>query len=147
LIVTLDDWLAPFLVGATGVADVAALDVGMLLGAQLSWDRSVELAEAAPPTLTTAAGRVVDIDYTGDAPLARVRVQDMFGTARHPTVAGDVPIVLELLSPADRAIQVTADLPGFWAGGWTDVRKEMAGRYPKHHWPVDPAAAPPKRLK
>jgi ATP-dependent helicase HrpB len=75
-----------------------------------------------------------------------VRVQDLFGTTRHPT-AGGHPIVLHLLSPADRPIQITADLPGFWSGTWAEVRKELAGRYPKHQWPQDPANAPPKRLK
>jgi ATP-dependent helicase HrpB len=78
--------------------------------------------------------------------VARVRVQDLFGTTRHPT-AGGRPIVLHLLSPADRPIQVTADLPGFWAGSWADVRKDLAGRYPKHQWPIDPANAAPRRLK
>ena len=105
-----------------------------------------KLLPCAPPRLTTAAGREVPIDYGGDAPAARVRVQDLFCTTEHP-LAGGVPVTLELLSPADRTVQVTADLPGFWAGSWADVRKDMAGRYPKHHWPVDPAAAPPRRLK
>jgi len=76
-----------------------------------------------------------------------VRVQDLFGLREHPTVAGTVPVALELLSPADRPIQITSDLPGFWAGTWADVRKEMAGRYPKHQWPTDPATATPKRMK
>jgi ATP-dependent helicase HrpB len=75
-----------------------------------------------------------------------VRVQDLFGTTVHPTVCG-IAVTLELLSPADRPIQITADLPGFWTGSWVAVRKEMAGRYPKHLWPVDPRVAPPKRLK
>jgi ATP-dependent helicase HrpB len=75
-----------------------------------------------------------------------VRVQDLFGVDDHP-LAGGRPIRLELLSPADRPIQVTLDLPGFWAGSWHEVRKEMAGRYPKHRWPDDPASAPPRRLK
>lgn len=77
-----------------------------------------------------------------------MRVQDLFGTKVHPTVAGGtVPVALELLSPADRPVQITRDLPGFWAGTWADVRKDMAGRYPKHQWPQDPANADPKRLK
>jgi ATP-dependent helicase HrpB len=98
--------------------------------------------------LDTPAGRSAPIDYTRDHPTASVRVQDLFGTRTHPSVLGGrVPLTLELLSPADRPIQVTADLTSFWAGSWAEVRKEMAGRYPKHQWPVDPAAAPPKRLK
>ncbi|MFZ1490700.1 MAG: ATP-dependent helicase C-terminal domain-containing protein, partial [Ilumatobacteraceae bacterium] len=75
-------------------------------------------------------------------------VQDVYGTTVHPSVAGGrVPLVLHLLSPAGRPLQVTADLPGFWTGSWVEVRKEMAGRYPKHHWPQDPATAQPRRAK
>ena len=88
------------------------------------------------------------IDYTADRPTASVRVQDVFGVTEHPTIAGGaVPLTLALLSPADRPIQVTADLPGFWAGSWAAVRKDLAGRYPKHRWPDDPANEPPGRLK
>jgi ATP-dependent helicase HrpB len=77
-----------------------------------------------------------------------VRVQDLFGTKEHPSIGGGrVRLVLQLLSPADRPIQITSDLPGFWAGSWREVRKEMAGRYPKHQWPEDPANADPRRLK
>ena len=77
-----------------------------------------------------------------------MRVQDLFGLARAPDGRRrPVPLALELLSPADRPIQITSDLPGFWAGTWADVRKDMAGRYPKHQWPTDPANATPKRLK
>jgi ATP-dependent helicase HrpB len=87
----------------------------------------------------------VPIDYGGDEPTVAVRVQDLFGLTEHPCV-GDHPLRLELLSPADRPIQITSDLPGFWSGSWADVRKDMAGRYPKHHWPEDPGSAPPRRL-
>ena len=147
LVATLEDWLAPYVAHATGRADLERLDVAMLLSNQLPWDRQMELAELAPATLDTPSGRQVPIDYGRAAPTASVRVQDLFGTTIHPTVCGDVPIVLELLSPADRPIQITADLPGFWRGSWADVRKDMAGRYPKHQWPADPGAAVPKRLK
>jgi ATP-dependent helicase HrpB len=123
----------------------------MLLSNQLSWDQQAELAERAPAALVTATGRQVAIDYSRDLPTASVRVQDLFGTTTHPVVdanrSAGVPVTLELLSPADRPIQITSDLPGFWAGSWSEVRKDMAGRYPKHQWPADPAAAPPKRLK
>lgn len=148
LIATLETWLGPFLAQATGAEDLARLDVGMVLSSQLSWDDQMALAELAPPTLETPAGRSVPIDYDRDVPTASVRVQDLFGRRDHPTVGGGrVSLSLELLSPADRPIQITRDLPGFWAGTWADVRKEMAGRYPKHQWPVDPANAPPNRLK
>ncbi|MFM7251698.1 MAG: ATP-dependent helicase C-terminal domain-containing protein, partial [Ilumatobacteraceae bacterium] len=148
LLATLDDWLAPYLGHATGRADLERLDLEMVLGAQFDWDTSTQVSELAPPTLTTANGRQVDIDYSAEVPTAHVRVQDMFGTKDHPCVAGGrVPLALALLSPADRPVQITRDLPGFWAGSWADVRKDMAGRYPKHQWPADPANAPPHRLK
>jgi ATP-dependent helicase HrpB len=145
LVRTLDAWLAPYLAGATGRRDLESLDVAMVLRAQLPYPAGAELDRIAPPQLELPGGRLVPIDYSGDAPRASVRVQDLFGVTVHP-VAGTSPIVLTLLSPADRPIQVTSDLPGFWAGSWNDVRKEMAGRYPKHHWPADPSTAPPKRL-
>jgi ATP-dependent helicase HrpB len=145
LVRTLDTWLAPYLVGATGRRDLEALDVATVLRSQLPWPAGAELDEITPPRLELPGGRAVPIDYSADAPRASVRVQDLFGVTVHP-VAGTTPIVLTLLSPADRPIQITSDLPGFWAGSWNDVRKELAGRYPKHRWPADPATAPPKRL-
>ena len=148
LLATLDEWLAPFLVQATGAADLARLDVGMALSSQLSWDEQVALGDLAPAGFDTPSGRSVRIDYSRDSPTASVRVQDLFGMTTHPTIArGRVPITLELLSPADRPVQITRDLPGFWRGSWAEVRKDMAGRYPKHHWPADPSVAPAKRLK
>lgn len=148
LVATLDEWLAPYLLHAVGRADLERLDVAMLLSNLLTWDQQTELADAAPATLTTPTGRRVAIDYSRDVPTASVRVQDLFGTTTHPAVDhGHAPVALELLSPADRPLQITSDLPGFWSGSWAEVRKEMAGRYPKHHWPADPSAAPPKRLK
>jgi ATP-dependent helicase HrpB len=143
---TVDDWLGPYLAGASTRGDLERIDLVPVLRSQLPWPDGSRLDELAPPTLALATGRSVTIDYSGDEPAARVRVQDLFGTVRHPT-AGGRPIVLHLLSPADRPIQVTADLSGFWAGSWADVRKELAGRYPKHRWPLDPAHAAPKRLK
>jgi ATP-dependent helicase HrpB len=146
LVSTVDEWLAPYLPGATGRADLERLDVAMVLRSQLPWPQGADLDDVAPPSLALASGREVPIDYTGEQPDAFVRVQDLFGVTTHPT-AGDVPIRLHLLSPADRPIQVTADLPGFWSGSWAHVKKDMAGRYPKHQWPDDPANADPKRMK
>jgi ATP-dependent helicase HrpB len=143
---TLDDWLGPYLPGATGRADLEQLDLSVVLRAQLPWPLGADVDELAPPALALPTGRSVPIDYSGDEPAARVRVQDLFGTTEHPAVGGH-PVVLHLLSPADRPIQVTADLPGFWAGSWAEVRRELAGRYPKHQWPTDPASAAPRRLK
>jgi len=137
LLTSLDDWLAPYLSHATGRADLERLDVSLLLTSALSWDQQTQLAELAPPTLTTPKGRPSPIDYTRDPPTVSVRVQHVFGMKRHPAVAGGrVPLAVELLSPADRPIQITRDLPGFWSGSWSQVRKEMVGRYPKHSWPI-----------
>ena len=146
LVATLDEWLAPYLPGATGRGDLERLDVAMVLRSQLPWPEGGDLDVVAPPTLELPSGRSAAIDYGGEQPDAFVRVQDLFGVTVHPT-AGGTPIRLHLLSPADRPIQVTADLPGFWAGSWKEVRKDMAGRYPKHQWPLDPARADPKRMK
>lgn len=146
LLTTLDDWLGPYLPGARGRADLEGLDLTTVLRSQLPWPEGSRLDDVAPAALTLPSGRTASIDYSGEQPTASVRVQDLFGVTTHPT-AGSRPIRLELLSPANRPIQVTADLPGFWAGSWSEVRKEMAGRYPKHRWPDDPANAAPKRMK
>jgi len=146
LVRTLDDWLAPYLNGMTSIGDVAAMDLHTVLRAGLPWALASQLDELAPTHLELPSGRTLTLDYSGDQPAAAARVQDLFGLDVHPTAAG-MPVVLQLLSPADRPIQVTSDLPGFWAGSWADVRKEMAGRYPKHQWPLDPATAAPKRMK
>jgi ATP-dependent helicase HrpB len=144
LLAAVDQWLVPLLHKASGRADLEALDMAGVLR-RLLGHRVAELDRVAPAVITLAGGRQVPVDYSGDAPTAEVRVQDAFGTTTHPTVGG-VPVVLSLLSPAGRPIQVTSDLPGFWKGSWTEVRKDMAGRYPKHAWPADPSmAAPPVR--
>jgi ATP-dependent helicase HrpB len=135
---SLDEWLAPLLEGATGRADLEAIDLARVFR-NLLGHRIAELDRLAPSTFTFPGGRQVTVGYGGDQPTAEVRVQDAFGTTTHPTVGG-VPVVLSLLSPAGRPIQVTADLPGFWKGSWADVRKDMAGRYPKHSWPSDPSS-------
>jgi len=146
LVASVDTWLAPYLPGAIGRRDLDRLDVATVLRSQLPWPEGPELDRLSPDMLELPTGRSVPVDYSGERPTASVRVQDLFGTTKHPTAGGE-PIRLELLSPADRPIQVTADLPGFWAGSWAEVKKEMTGRYPKHRWPDDPASAPPKRMK
>ncbi|MCX8256514.1 MAG: ATP-dependent helicase HrpB, partial [Beijerinckiaceae bacterium] len=136
-------WLVPFLDGATSLAAIDAGRLDAALAALLPWDKARRLDEIAPAAFTTPAGAQHRLDYAAEqGPTLSVRVQELYGLAAHPTVAG-VPLVLELLSPAGRPIQVTRDLPGFWAGSWRDVRTEMRGRYPKHVWPDDPAAAVP----
>ena len=145
LVRTLDAWLAPYLSGATGRRDLEGLDVATVLRSQLPWPAGAELDRIAPPQLELPGGRSVPIDYSAESPRADVRVQDLFGVTVHP-VAGTTPIVLTLLSPADRPIQVTSDLPGFWSRLVDRGPQGHGRRYPKHHWPVDPATAPPKRL-
>jgi ATP-dependent helicase HrpB len=140
------DWLAVALGHATGKAALQALDPVDLLRSVLG-RRVHDLDRLLPVTLRLAGGRSIPVDYGGERPTISVRAQDLFGTTVHPTVAGGrVPVTVEVLSPAGRPVQVTADLPTFWAGSWRDVRKEMAGRYPRHPWPTDPArASPPPR--
>ena len=139
LVASLDEWLAPYLAGATGAADLQGLDLAVVLRSQLPWPVGADLDRLAPTQWGLPNGRRVAIDYRGDTPAVAVRVQQVFGVREHPTVAdGRVPLQLQLLSPADRPIQITSDLPGFWTGSWADVRKDMAGRYPKHDWPLDP---------
>jgi ATP-dependent helicase HrpB len=137
LLATLDEWLAPLLGNASTRHDLERIDMTPVLR-RLLGHRVADLDRVAPTAIVFTGGRQVPVDYSGDRPAAAVRVQDAFGTTTHPAVGG-VPVVLSLLSPAGRPIQVTSDLPGFWTGSWADVRKDMAGRYPKHPWPADPA--------
>lgn len=148
LLAEAEGWLTPFLAGATGRSDLAALDLVSVLKTRIGPGRSAQasLERDAPTSFVAADGRNVTIEYSTGRPVAQARVQDLFGLAIHPAVlGGQVPVVLELMSPAGRPLQVTADLSGFWAGSWAEVRKEMAGRYPKHRWPLDPATAAPGR--
>lgn len=144
LMATLDTWLAPVLAGARGLRDIADRDMLHALMAQLSHAERQQVERVAPPSFTTPAGTTHAIDYAAEAgPTVTVRVQALFGLATHPTVGQPpVPLVLELTSPAHRPVQTTRDLPRFWAGSWADVRRDMRGRYPKHHWPDDPLEAP-----
>lgn len=148
LLGSLDEWLAPRLTGATGRADLERIDLGRVLRDMVGHHRVHELDRVVPSTVVLASGRAVPVDYSAERPAIAVRVQDLYGTTVHPAVAdGHVPMVVHLLSPAGRPVQVTADLPGFWAGSWKEVRKDMAGRYPKHDWPLDPATASPPRRR
>ena len=150
LLARLDDWLTPLL---PGLRSISALKPDALEGALrtlIPWDRQRALDAALPARWTAPTGNSFAIDYGAEAgPRVDVRVQEVFGLAEHPAVAGGkVPLVLSLLSPGHRPIQTTRDLPGFWKGSWKDVRSDMRGRYPKHVWPEDPAnAAPTARAK
>lgn len=141
LMSTLDTWLAPFLPGATGRADVEMVAVSVALESQLTPDQQRALKRLTPTHYESPKGRRQLIDYSGEQPTVSIRVQDVYGVTATPTVLdGQMPITFALLSPANRPIQLTADLAGFWSGSWADVRKDMAGRYPKHDWPKDPTA-------
>lgn len=139
----LDDWLPPLLAGRRRLADIPAGELAAALEARLGWEERKSLDRLAPSHFETPAGSRHPIDYAAAAgPTVAVRVQALFGLAVHPCVAaGRVALVLALASPAGRPIQTTRDLPGFWRGSWAEVAKEMRGRYPKHPWPDDPAAA------
>jgi ATP-dependent helicase HrpB len=142
-----DEWLAPFLAGKTALSQIGADDLAAALDALLPWSVRKRLDADAPTHFTAPTGSAVPIDYTADqGPTVSIRVQELFGLAQHPAVAGGrIPLVLELLSPAHRPVQVTRDLPGFWRGSYADVKTEMRGRYPRHPWPDDPTSAPPTR--
>ena len=143
LLADLESWLVPMVPGLRSRKDLDRLSLAQALRGRLDHTQRNALDRLAPTGFT--AGRTIAIDYRNGEPHAAARVQDLYGTTTHPTVLdGAVPVVISLLSPAGRPVQVTADLPGFWTGSWREVRKEMAGRYPKHPWPEDPAnAAPP----
>ena len=144
LAATVQDWLAPHLLGRSRLAELAALNLSDLLLAGLPWDRRQRLDAALPARVALPAGRSASIDYTGETPTLEARPQYLYGLAGLPPLAGGrVPLQVALLSPAGRPIAVTGDLAGFWRGGWLEVRKEMRGRYPRHQWPEDPAAAAP----
>ena len=142
---SLDAWLAPRIVGMRSRADVARLDLGAALLERLTWQQRASLDALAPTHVTVPSGSRVPIDYSDPAqPVLAVRLQEMFGCAETPRIAdGRVPLTLHLLSPAQRPLQVTRDLAGFWRTSYFDVRREMRGRYPKHDWPENPLAATP----
>jgi ATP-dependent helicase HrpB len=144
------EWLAPFLGGKTALSQIGADELSVALDALLPWSLRKRLDAEAPTHFTAPSGSSVPIDYEAEqGPTVSIRVQELFGLARHPSIAGGrVPLVIELLSPAHRPVQVTRDLPGFWRGSYKDVKTEMRGRYPRHPWPDDPLhAAATRRAK
>jgi ATP-dependent helicase HrpB len=145
LLASLAAWLAPALAGRSSLAALSDSDLEAALRAMIPYDVQRRLDQHAPARFEAPTGSRLAIDYGAEGgPRVDVRVQELYGLGRHPTVAGGrVPLTLALLSPAHRPIQLTKDLPGFWRGSWSDVRKDMRGRYPKHLWPEDPAAASP----
>jgi ATP-dependent helicase HrpB len=146
---TLEEWLAPHLAGISSAKRIAQLDIADILRQSLDYRQQRELDQLAPTHLAVPSGSRIRIDYSGEIPVLAVKLQELFGLAVGPSVCGGrVPVLLHLLSPAGRAIQVTSDLKGFWDGSYQQVKKELKGRYPKHPWPDDPwSAAPTRRLK
>ena len=140
-------WLAPFLDGKIGLSQISADDLAAALDVLVPWNLRKRLDAEAPTHFTAPSGSNVPIDYEGEeGPRLAIRVQELFGLAIHPVIAGGrVPLLIELLSPAHRPVQVTRDLPGFWRGSYKDVRSDLRGRYPKHPWPDDPLTAPATR--
>jgi ATP-dependent helicase HrpB len=147
LIARRDDWLVPALYDKTALKDVSAGDLSDALMALLPWDLRARLDREAPTHFEAPTGTMLAIDYEAEqGPTIAVRLQELFGLNTHPSIAaGKVPLVLELLSPAQRPVQVTRDLPGFWRGSYSAVRSDLRGRYPRHPWPDDPANALPTR--
>ncbi|WP_338829499.1 ATP-dependent helicase HrpB [Bradyrhizobium sp. 27S5] len=145
-----EDWLVPALYDKTALKDLSAGDLSDALMALLPWELRARLDREAPTHFEAPTGTQLAIDYEAEqGPTIAVRLQELFGLNIHPSIAkGAVPLVLELLSPAQRPVQVTRDLPGFWRGSYAAVRSDLRGRYPRHPWPEDPASAmPTRRLK
>jgi ATP-dependent helicase HrpB len=144
LLGSVEAWLAP---AVSEAGSLRRVSLGDLLLGQLDWRQRAELHALAPTHLEVPSGSRIALSYDdAAAPVLAVRLQEMFGATATPAVGGGrVPVTLHLLSPAGRAVQVTRDLPSFWRGAYFDVRKDLRGRYPKHHWPEDPMAAPPRR--
>ena len=140
---SVNTWLAPALAAKTALSDITADELNTAVRALLPWPLQRRLDAEAPTHFTAPTGSQVAIDYEAEGgPKISIRVQELFGLARHPAIAGGkVPLLIELLSPAHRPVQMTRDLPGFWRGSYAAVRAEMRGRYPKHPWPEDPIAA------
>jgi ATP-dependent helicase HrpB len=142
-----ETWLVPVLYDKTSLKELSAGDLSDALMTLLPWELRARLEREAPTHFEAPTGTQLAIDYEAEqGPTIAVRLQELFGLNTHPSVAkGAVPLVLELLSPAHRPVQVTRDLPGFWRGSYAAVRSDLRGRYPRHPWPEDPASAPPTR--
>lgn len=146
LLGNLEIWLGPFLTGMSRLNHLSRLDLQAALSTLLSWQQQRQLDELAPTHIQVPSGSRIAIDYDNDPPILPVRLQEVFGATDTPMIAsGKVKLLLHLLSPAQRPLQVTQDLKGFWQGSYTEVKKEMKGRYPKHYWPDDPLQAEPTR--
>ena len=149
LLAQLDDWLAPYLDKVSLLQDFKKLNISNILNALLPWEKQQQLNLLAPSRFTVPSGSSIAIDYTETPPVLAVKLQEMFGYEQTPTVInGKQELLVHLLSPAGKPLQITQDLAGFWRSSYYEVKKEMKGRYPKHPWPDDPLVAlPTKRVK
>lgn len=146
LLDSLENWLAPYLDKVSRLAHFGNLELPGILASQLPWPLPQQLDEQAPTHWTVPTGSRIRIDYSETPPSISVRLQELFGSADNPRIArGRQALKLQLLSPAQRPVQVTQDLAGFWQGSYAEVKKDMKGRYPKHYWPDDPLQAEPTR--
>ena len=144
LLAGLEDWLAPYLGRVSRLSHFAALDLPGILAALLPWPLPPRLDELAPVAVAVPSGSRIRLDYAEEPPVLAVRLQELFGLAETPRIAGGrLGVKLHLLSPARRPVQVTQDLASFWANTYVEVKKDLKGRYPKHWWPDDPMEAEP----
>ena len=142
LLETLEVWLGPHLDGITRLEQAQRLPFGRYLLETLDWTLQQQLAALAPTHIAVPSGNRIALDYSGAEPVLAVKLQEMFGQQHTPTIVnGRVPVLLHLLSPARRPVQVTRDLANFWVAGYFEVRKDLRGRYPRHPWPEDPLLA------
>ncbi|SMP25252.1 ATP-dependent helicase HrpB [Shimia sagamensis] len=142
LLSTIDDWLLPHLSGVKTADHWKKFDLLDALRTRLDWNQMQLVDKLAPAHFTTPLDRKIPIDYSGENPEIILRLQELFGQTTHPLV-GNTPLRVTLLSPGQKPVQTTMDIPGFWASSYADVRKDMRGRYPKHPWPEDPTQADP----
>lgn len=146
LLETLEEWLAPYLNQVSHIDHFRKLDVASILRGKLDYEQQQLVDRYAPKHLTVPSGSAVTINYLSSPPVLAVKLQEMFGFEETPAICdGKVPLLIHLLSPAGRPLQVTQDLASFWRNGYSSVRSEMKGRYPKHPWPIDPTTAQPTR--
>jgi ATP-dependent helicase HrpB len=142
-----EEWLPPWLAGVRSAGDLGRIDLLRALKARLSWDQQRRVDERAPAAITVPSGSRITVDYAaGELPVLAVKLQELFGLADTPVIAeGRVKVLLHLLSPARRPVQITRDLRNFWNAVYPEVKKDLKGRYPRHPWPDDPWNAVPTR--
>jgi len=147
LLATLEAWLGPHLTGIRRLEQIQRLPLARLLLQSLDWSLQSQIDQLTPTHLKVPSGSSIKLDYSGEEPVLAVKLQELFGQTDTPAlINGRVPLLIHLLSPARRPVQVTRDLAGFWSSGYFEVRKDLRGRYPKHPWPDDPLQTPATRF-